>query len=87
VGLKPFVKILPTLGTPGATVMILGDNLTDTTKVRFNGIEAKEFTVVSGTEITATVPTGAATGAIEVETPSGTLNSNEAFVVTPSITR
>ena len=62
--------------------MILGDNLTGTTKVSFNGISAA-FTVDSDTEITATVPAGAATGMIEVTTPSGTLYSNAAFVVTP----
>jgi uncharacterized repeat protein (TIGR03803 family) len=81
-GLKPFVKILPSLGKAGETAMILGDNLTGATKVSFNGIPAA-FTVVSDSEITATVPTGAATGAIEVTTPGGTLNSNVAFVVTP----
>lgn len=81
-GLAPFVKALPTLGTAGATAMILGDNLTGTTNVSFNGIPAA-FTVVSDTEITATVPTGAATGMIEVKTPSGALKSNVPFVVTP----
>jgi hypothetical protein len=39
------------------------------------------LTVVSATEITATVPTGAKTGTVEVTTPSGTLKSNVAFVV------
>jgi uncharacterized repeat protein (TIGR03803 family) len=81
-GLAPFVKVLPALGKAGATAMILGDNLTGTTKVSFNGIPAA-FTVVSDTEITATVPTGGATGMIEVTTPSSTLKSNVAFEVTP----
>ncbi len=80
VGLKPFVKILPTWGTAGATAMILGDNLTGTTKVTFNGVPAA-FTVVSSTEIEATVPTGATTGTVTVDTPGGTLKSNAIFQV------
>jgi uncharacterized repeat protein (TIGR03803 family) len=79
-GLAPFVKILPALGKAGTTAMILGDNLTGTTKVSFNGIVAP-FTVVSDTEIEATVPTGATTGTVTVVTPGGTLNSNAIFQV------
>jgi len=84
VGLGPFVKTLQTSGNVGATVMILGTNLTGATKVSFNGIAAK-FTVVSSTEITTTVPTGATTGSVTVVTPSGTLKSNVIFDVTPQI--
>jgi len=80
VGLKPFAKILSTLGTAGATVMILGDNLTGATKVSFNGVPAA-FAVVSSTEIEATVPTGATTGTVTVVTPGGTLESNALFQV------
>jgi hypothetical protein len=40
------------------------------------------FTVVSNTEITAKVPTGAISGTVSVMTPTGTLNSNPAFRVT-----
>jgi uncharacterized protein (TIGR03437 family) len=68
------------LGKAGTTAMILGDNLTGTTKVSFNGIVAP-FTVVSDTEIEATVPTGATTGTVTVVTPGGTLNSNAIFQV------
>jgi len=39
------------------------------------------FTVVSGTLIEATVPSGATTGTIKVTTPSGVLSSNVAFRV------
>jgi hypothetical protein len=46
----------------------------------FNGTAAV-FKVVSPTEITTTVPTGAATGPIEVKTPAGTLTSNVNFLV------
>jgi uncharacterized repeat protein (TIGR03803 family) len=82
VGLGAFVKTLQSAGKVGGTVTVLGTNLTGVTKVSFNGIPAV-FGVVSDSEITATVPTGAATGMIEVTTPSGTLKSNVSFVVTP----
>jgi len=85
VGLGPFVETVPTSGTEGTAIIILGTNLTGATKVSFNGTAAK-FTVVSSSEITTTVPVGAKTGAVEVTTPSGTLNSNVAFRVRPEIT-
>ncbi len=80
VGLGPFVETLPTSGNVGATVIILGNKLTDATSVTFNGTAAT-FTVVSSSEITTTVPTGATTGTVEVTIPSGTLSSNIAFQV------
>lgn len=81
-GLAPFVAANPSFGKIGHGVMILGNNLTGTTSVTFNGVSA-EFQVVSSTFLRATVPTGATTGTIEVTTPSGTLNSNIAFQVLP----
>jgi hypothetical protein len=44
---------------------------------------AAVFKVVSATEITGTVPTGATTGTVNVKTPRGTLISNVNFLVTP----
>jgi hypothetical protein len=74
------VALLPNSGKVGATVTILGNNLTGATAVSFNGTDAT-FTVVSKTEITATVPTGATTGKIQVTTPQATLKSNVSFRV------
>jgi uncharacterized repeat protein (TIGR03803 family) len=82
VGLEPFVKTIPTSGTVGAAVTILGTNLTHVTNVRFDGIESK-FTIVSASEITTTVPKGATTGPVRVITPTGKLQSNVPFRVTP----
>jgi uncharacterized repeat protein (TIGR03803 family) len=82
VGLGPFVETLPTSGKVGTKVIILGNNLTGTTNVTFNGTEAT-FTVVSATEIKTTVPTGATTGPVQVTTPAGTLTSNVVFQVEP----
>jgi|HubBroStandDraft_1064217.scaffolds.fasta_scaffold17147_3 uncharacterized repeat protein (TIGR03803 family) len=81
-GLGPFVETLPNAAKVGTKVAILGNNLTGTTRVTFNGPPAK-FTAVSDTEIKATVPTGATTGVVEVVTPGGTLSSNVRFRVTP----
>jgi uncharacterized repeat protein (TIGR03803 family) len=80
VGLGPFVETLPTSGKVGAAVKILGTNLTGATSVSFNGT-ASVFTVVSASEITTTVPTGATTGTVQVVTPNGTLLSNVPFRV------
>ena len=81
-GLGAFVQTVPVAAKVGKRVIILGNGLTGSTSVTFNGTAAT-FTVVSNTEITATVPTGATTGIVEVTTPTGTLNSNPAFQVLP----
>ena len=81
-GLSPFVEPVPSSGKVGATVRILGTNLKGATSVSFNGTAAT-FTVVSGTQIKTTVPTGATTGTVTVITPSSTLSSNVAFQVLP----
>jgi uncharacterized repeat protein (TIGR03803 family) len=81
-GLGPFVTVLPKSRAIGQRVAILGNNLTGSTSVTFNGIPAT-FTVVSSTEISTTVPAAAATGPVQVVTPSGTLTSNVNFQVLP----
>jgi uncharacterized repeat protein (TIGR03803 family) len=83
VGLGQFVETLPTSGKVGMTVKILGSFLTGATSVTFNGTPAT-FTVNSKSEITATVPTGATTGTVQVVSPRlGTLSSNVPFRVLP----
>jgi uncharacterized repeat protein (TIGR03803 family) len=79
-GLAPFVKTVPTGAYPGTQVFILGNNLTGATSVTFGG-KAAEFTVVSATEIIATVPKDPCMVTVEVTTPSGTLSSNIPFRV------
>jgi uncharacterized repeat protein (TIGR03803 family) len=81
--LGPFVETNPSSGRVGAKVVILGNNLTGTTSVSFNGTAAT-FTA-SSSEIKTTVPSGATTGTVQVTTPSGTLSSNVAFRVTPQV--
>jgi hypothetical protein len=45
-------------------------------------VKATTFSVDSDTQITATVPTGAKTGKIQVTTPGGTATSPGVFTVT-----
>jgi uncharacterized repeat protein (TIGR03803 family) len=83
VGLGPFVVAQPASGVVGAKITILGNNLTGSTSVTFNGTPAT-FRVISNTAITATVPVGATTGTVEVTTiADGVLDSNIPFRVTP----
>jgi hypothetical protein len=77
----------PTRGSPGTVVTLTGQNLTDASQVSFNGVVAGSFSVVSATQLTATVPVGASTGPIRVTTPGGTGTSNNYFSVTaPALT-
>jgi uncharacterized repeat protein (TIGR03803 family) len=82
VGLGPFVVTQPAAGKVGQTVTILGTNLTGATSVTFNGTAAA-FTVTSGSDIKAEVPTGATTGPVQVTKPAGTVTSNVNFQVLP----
>ncbi len=79
-GLAPFVETIPTSGNVHASVAILGTNLTGASSVSFNGTPAS-FTVVSSSEITTMVPTGATTGTVQVTTPGGALLSIVVFGV------
>lgn len=84
VKLAPFVETNPASGGVGAKVVILGNNLQGATSIMFNGTPVESFSVnSSGSAITTAVPAGASTGPVSVKTPSGTLNSNEAFEVRP----
>jgi uncharacterized repeat protein (TIGR03803 family) len=78
VGLGPFVSFVRASGQVGQTGPILGQGLTGTTSVFFNGTPAS-FTVASDTFIKATVPAGATSGYVTVTTPGGTLTSNRVF--------
>lgn len=82
VGLSPFVSIEPPFGKVGTVVSILGNGLTGTTGVSFNGATSA-FRIVSDTLISATVPAGATSGTVTVTAPGGALPSNLAFRILP----
>jgi uncharacterized repeat protein (TIGR03803 family) len=73
----------PTTGAAGTTVVIIGDGFLGATRVAFACGNQATFTVDSDTQITATVPASALTGAINVVTPSGPVGSTTVFTVTP----
>jgi hypothetical protein len=60
---------------PGATVTIAGTGFTGATAVKFNGLDATSFSVVSDTQLTAVVPLYATSGALTLTTPAGTIVS------------
>jgi uncharacterized repeat protein (TIGR03803 family) len=82
-GLSPYAAFVVPAGKVGQTAQILGQGLTGTTSVTFNGVAAEKFTVVSDTYMTAVVPSGATTGVVVVTTPTGTLTSIQNFRITP----
>lgn len=80
-------SLTPSAGAVGSSVTIGGTGLVTAFSVTFDGTSAS-FTVVSDTEITATVPAGATTGPVAVTTNSGTATSATSFTVgvAPTIT-
>jgi uncharacterized repeat protein (TIGR03803 family) len=79
-GLAPFVSFVLPAGQIGQTIQVLGQGLTGTTAVTFNGIAAS-FKVVSDTYMTAVVPKSATSGSVVVTTPTGELTSSPSFTV------
>ncbi len=75
-----FPTFSPSSGPVGTLVTLTGSGLMQTSKVTFNGLSAT-FTVVSDTEVTATVPTGATTGKIVITTKGGKAQSAANFTV------
>jgi|GEM_PF-837860 len=74
----------PDSGYAGNAVTINGSSFTGVVNVSFGSTDAPIFTVVSDTVITATVPSGASTGAITVATASASGSSSSDFVVNES---
>jgi uncharacterized repeat protein (TIGR03803 family) len=79
-GLPAFLRSVPIAGAVGTPVIILGNSLSTATSVSFNGTPAT-FTIVSDTEITTSVPTGATTGKIKVTGSTGALSTSVVFNV------
>ena len=83
VGFGPFIQTLPVMGAQGTAVEILGTDLTGAYRVTFNGRDAAFTVNFTGTGISTTVPRGATTGTVQVDTPGGTLQSIVQFNVLP----
>ncbi|MFM8763349.1 MAG: S8 family serine peptidase [Spartobacteria bacterium] len=72
----------PASGPVGTSVLINGTNLSAATGVQFNGVTASVWRIVSATQISATVPLGAATGPVRISTATASATSSTAFTVT-----
>ncbi len=68
------LNVAPNSGSPagGNSVTITGMNFQNASAVTFGSTAAVSFTIVSDTEITATVPAGSGTVDVTVTTPAGT---------------
>lgn len=71
----------PTNGKVGYTITITGTNFTGVTAVKFNNITAITYTVVGATSVNATVPSGATTGKIVVNTTGGKATGADDFII------
>jgi hypothetical protein len=71
----------PAIGAEGTQVTIQGANFTAGIPVKFNGIAASLVSVVSPTELVATIPSGATTGYITIGEEGAQVASVTAFVV------
>jgi uncharacterized repeat protein (TIGR03803 family) len=73
----------PTGGPVGTPVTITGAGLTQTLGVGFGDyVPAKDLKIVSDTEVTVTVPSGAKTGPVGIETKGGIAIDPNIFTVT-----
>lgn len=80
--LPQLLSFNPPSGPPGTQVTITGVSLTQTLGVGFGDRVQSQFTVNSDTSVTATVPKGAKTGKIGIETKGGVAISSGTFEVT-----
>lgn len=83
-GEPAIASFAPASGAVGTVVTISGSNFAEVTAVRFNGFDTTTYTVDSLTQITATVPTTASTGAVTVATPRGMATSSTNFTILKS---
>ncbi|MCX6873712.1 MAG: hypothetical protein NTW21_07875 [Verrucomicrobia bacterium] len=72
----------PSSGPVGSSVTVEGTAFVGVSGVMFNGLRAVNFSVISPTQLTAIVPSGATTGQITVTTATGSSVSQGTFTVT-----
>lgn len=79
-GTPTLASFTPVTGAVAQSVTLTGTNFVNVTSVSFNGTSTP-FTIVSPTEISTAVPTGASSGAITVVTGLGSVTSATSFTV------
>lgn len=75
------IAFTPTQASGATKINLTGTGFTGTTSVSFGGVPATVFTVISDTQLTATISNAGASGDITVVTPAGT-GSIKGFVFT-----
>jgi serine protease len=71
----------PASGGVGSSVTITGSNFSGATSVKFNG-QSASFSVITASQINATVPSCSSSGTVSVTTAGGTATSSTSFSVT-----
>ncbi len=79
------INFTPTAANQGSTVTINGTNLIGTTDVKFGGVSASNFTIVSPNVITATVGFGSS-GFVKIINPRGNDSLSGFIYTSPVIT-
>lgn len=77
-------NVVPRVGVPGTLVTIVGMNFLGAKSVLFNGSSAT-FKMLSNYKIRATVPVGATTGPVWINTPNQTASSAFVFTLPPPV--
>lgn len=75
----------PTQALAGTRIVVHGQGFVGVSSVRFNGIEAEEFTIDSPTQLTALVPALASSGFICVSTAAGQACTDQALEIPPEV--
>jgi hypothetical protein len=78
----------PSEGPVGTLVTLTGTNFSGAFEVAFNGVSDPGFSLISDTQIQASVPPGATTGPISVTNADGTGTSADDFtvIIAPTVT-
>ena len=76
------ISFTPQAGKIGDIITINGESLNETTNVKFGGVAAKSFNIISKSEIKAVLGSGAS-GAVSIENPFGNF-SLPGFTFIPS---
>ncbi len=78
-----FTDLTPAQGRPGNTVVLVGANFTNVSRVEFATGLAASYVVTASNRISAVVPVGTVSGLIRITTPGGVVASPRNFTITP----
>ena len=85
-----FTGFSPGSAYPAQAITINGTNFTGATRVLFNGVPAafspSTNAAFTDLQLTATVPPGASTGPVTIETPHGNVSTSSNFTGVPAVT-